>query len=233
MDLLFAQGITPSRAQHSLKKTVPAANMPNVKKFQDRNRYFRVKELKEHSTPAEMLRMLVESHYDPPIQDTEYFSFGYEIRDGVPQVGFGGTSGVFKVGVTTKTLLRNMDRHSSTFVFHWDATYKINSLDYPILICGITDPGRNFHPVAFFVISQESTDEYVWAMRSLMKAYEDVVGLQLQIRYVMSDAAKAPAAAVMRYQSQLNVQTILMCFFHLVACVNKRLGAAASRTENE
>ncbi|RHY89252.1 hypothetical protein DYB37_011602 [Aphanomyces astaci] len=73
-------------------------------------------------------------------------------------------------GITTKQL-RNEPR-PSTFIFHWDATYKINSMAYPVLICGMTDPGGRFHPVAFFVIVEESTDEYEWAMRELMKVYE-------------------------------------------------------------
>ncbi|RHY48908.1 hypothetical protein DYB38_009854 [Aphanomyces astaci] len=44
-------------------------------------------------------------------------------------------------GITTKQLLHGMNRDPSTFIFHWDATYKINSMAYPVLICGMTDPG--------------------------------------------------------------------------------------------
>ncbi|RHY42157.1 hypothetical protein DYB26_007695 [Aphanomyces astaci] len=44
-------------------------------------------------------------------------------------------------GITTKLLLQGMNRDPSTFIFHWGATYKINSMAYPVLICGMTDPG--------------------------------------------------------------------------------------------
>ncbi|RHZ32380.1 hypothetical protein DYB31_011804 [Aphanomyces astaci] len=132
------------------------------------------------------------------------------------------------VGITTKALLRCMHRDPSSFVFHWDATYKINALAYPVLICGITDPSGNFHPVAFFLIGRESTDEYEWAMKQLMAVYETVVGSCLQLHYVMADAALAPVGALKTLQPQLGIKAILkailMCFYHCVACVNKRLG---------
>ncbi|KAF0708746.1 hypothetical protein AaE_013101 [Aphanomyces astaci] len=121
-----------------------------------------------------------------------------------------------------------MHRDPSSFVFHWDATYKINALAYPVLICGITDPSGKFHPVAFFLIGRESTDEYEWAMKQLMAVYETVVGSCLQLHYVMADAALAPVGALKTLQPQLGIKAILkailMCFYHCVACVNKRLG---------
>ncbi|RQM30435.1 hypothetical protein B5M09_012813 [Aphanomyces astaci] len=220
-DRLFAEGITPSRAQHRLKSVIPAHAMPHLKTFQDRYRYYRLSTLNEHSKPSVMARLLVESRLDVGWDSTTYFSFGFEVVD-APQIGYGGQSGVFKVGITTKQL-RNEPR-PSTFIFHWDATYKINSMAYPVLICGMTDPGGRFHPVAFFVIVEESTDEYEWAMRELMKVHEAVVGSPLKLDYVMGDAAKAPIAA-MKNLSQLGIKTLLMCFYHCVACVNKRLGA--------
>ncbi|RHY15391.1 hypothetical protein DYB36_012726 [Aphanomyces astaci] len=198
--------------------------MPHLKTFQDRYRYYRLSTLSEHSKPSVMGRLLVESRLDVGWDSTTYFSFGFEVVDGAPQIGYGGTSGVFKVGITTKQLLQGMNHDPSTFIFHWDATYKINSMAYPVLICGMTDPGGRFHPVAFFVIGEESTDEYDWAMRELMKVYEAVVGSPLKLDYVMGDAAKAPIAA-MKNLPQLGIKTLLMCFYHCVACVNKRLGA--------
>ncbi|RQM19734.1 hypothetical protein B5M09_011262 [Aphanomyces astaci] len=167
-DRLFAEGITPSRVRHRLKDSVPASAMPNLKWFQNRARYYRMRNLHEHSKPVEMARMLATSWFDPRCDETTFFSFGFDLVHGVPQIGYGGASGVFKVGITTKALLRCMHRDPSSFVFHWDATYKINALAYPVLICGITDPSGKFHPVAFFLIGRESADEYEWAMKQLM-----------------------------------------------------------------
>ncbi|RLO02007.1 hypothetical protein DYB28_007848 [Aphanomyces astaci] len=227
-DRLFAEGITPSRAQHRLKNVVPANEMPPLKQFQNRACYFRLSTLSEHSKPAEMAKLLMASRFDPRMGNSEFFSFGFSVSDGAPDIGYGGATGVFKVGVTTKTLLRTMERDPSTFVFHWDATYKINSMAYPLLICGITDPGGTFHPVGFFLIGKESTDEYEWAMNALMSAYEEVVRSRLQLDYVMADAALAPIAATKKIP-ELNVKKLLMCFYHCVACVYKRLGAVQPR----
>ncbi|ETV64572.1 hypothetical protein H257_18539, partial [Aphanomyces astaci] len=124
-------------------------------------------------------------------------------------------------------LLRPTDE---SFVFHWDATYKINSIGYLDLICGITDPGGKFHPDAFFLIGRESTNEYEWAMTAVMDVYQLVVGSALRLHYVMGDTALAPVPAI-KMLSQLNVQTILMCFYHCVAAVNKRLGAVPTRVK--
>ncbi|RHY18189.1 hypothetical protein DYB25_004210 [Aphanomyces astaci] len=229
-DRLFAEGITPSRAQHRLKSVVPAHTMPRLKTFQSRCRYYRLSTLGEHSKPSVMARLLVESKIDDGRDSTTFFSFGFEVVEGIPHIGYGGTSGVFKVGITTKQLLHGMNRDPSSFVFHWDATYKINSMAYPVLICGMTDPGGNFHPVAFFIIGEESTDEYEWAMRELMTVYEAVVGSPLKLHYVMGDAAKAPIAAL-KNLPQLGIKTLLMCFYHCVACVNKRLGGAPKQVK--
>ncbi|KAF0708060.1 hypothetical protein AaE_013368 [Aphanomyces astaci] len=117
-----------------------------------------------------------------------------------------------------------MHRDPSSFVFRWDATYKINALAYPVLFCGITDPSRKFHPVVFFLIGRKSTDEYEWAMKQLMAVYEAVVGSCLQLHYVMADAALVPVGALKTLQPQLGIKEVLMCFYYCVACVNKRLG---------
>ncbi|KAF0708747.1 hypothetical protein AaE_013102 [Aphanomyces astaci] len=60
-DRLFAEGITPSRVRHRLKDSVPASAMPNLKWFQNRARYYRMRNLYEHRKPVEIARMLAAS----------------------------------------------------------------------------------------------------------------------------------------------------------------------------
>ncbi|ETV63763.1 hypothetical protein H257_19306 [Aphanomyces astaci] len=96
-----------------------------------------------------------------------------------------------------------MERDRLTLGFHWDAAYKINSMAYPLLICGITDPGGTLHPVDFFLIGKEFTNEYEWAMKALMSAYAEI--------------------------PELNVKTLLLRFYHCVACLYKHLGAVQPR----
>ena len=124
-----------------------------------------------------------------------------------------------------------MQRCPRSFVFHWDATYKINSLSYPVLVCGISDVARQFHPVAFFLLGGETEDDYTWAMRELMTMYSVVVGEPLRLSFVMSDAARAPALAVRALQDELGVEKALMCFYHCIANVHKRLAGFLTATK--
>ncbi|KAF0699697.1 Aste57867_9746 [Aphanomyces stellatus] len=143
-ELLFELGYTPSRARHKLKEKIGDNDMPSLSKFQTRYSYFRYHKMLEHSKTSVMMDLLATSFYKDDVGDNKMFSFGFSLIDGRPAVGFGGVSGPFKVGVTTKALLRLMDRNPKTFVFHWNATYKIDNLAYPILVCGVSDAARKF-----------------------------------------------------------------------------------------
>ncbi|KAH9162218.1 hypothetical protein LEN26_001036 [Aphanomyces euteiches] len=174
-----------------------------------------------------MASLLMEKRFTFDVEETKYFTFGYDIDNGYPHVGYGGESGPFMVGVTTKMLLHKMNRDPSTFIFHWDATYKISSKAFPVLICGISDVARQFHPVAFFLLSKESQNEYTWAMNELQMIYDAVVGWPMKIKYTMADAAQAPLLSIQAFTDELGVEKILMCFYHCVANVKKRLAGAS------
>ncbi|KAG3084910.1 hypothetical protein PI125_g19396 [Phytophthora idaei] len=75
--------------------------------------------------------------------DAFTFTSAYD-GSGVPEVGNGSDAWPFLVGTTTKALLRNAARDPGTFVLHLDATFKLNSVGYPVLVCGITDASRTF-----------------------------------------------------------------------------------------
>ncbi|KAH9114661.1 hypothetical protein AeMF1_011276 [Aphanomyces euteiches] len=223
IDPLIQLGLTPSQARGELSFTVPEDILPTLKQFQNRHQYVRTTQMLENSKPSIMREILLSKRFVADMSDTQYFTFGYDIIGESPQFGIGGPDDPFTVGVTTKTLLRQMNRDPASFVFHWDATYKINSKEFPVLVCGITDIARQFHPVAFFIISRETVVEYSWAMRELMAIYEHVVGGQLKLRYIMSDAAKAPALVIQTLYNDLVVETTLMCFYHCVANVHKKV----------
>lgn len=69
-------------------------------------------------------------------------------------MGIGSDTKPFLVGVTTKWLLRRLDRDPDDFVFHMDATFKLNQVGYPVFVCGISDASRSFHLVAIFIVLQ-------------------------------------------------------------------------------
>ncbi|ETI55361.1 hypothetical protein F443_01956 [Phytophthora nicotianae P1569] len=113
------------------------------------------KNLHRNDDYDEILSQLEQLAYGPTVSDTKPFSFGWK-RDahGRPDVGNGSDEKPFFVGLTTKRLLLIAARDPDSFVFHMDATFKLNQVGYPVIVCGISDKCRSFHLVALFITSQ-------------------------------------------------------------------------------
>ncbi|KAH9091950.1 hypothetical protein Ae201684P_011491 [Aphanomyces euteiches] len=209
-DALFTHGMTPSQAHKELSTTIVEQKLPSMKSFQNRHRYFRKCEMLENSKPEVMARLLLDHYYNNEKEESQYFSFGYNIAYGRPSIGYNGPNSPFGVGITTKKLLRQMQRSPTSFLFHWDSTQS-----------------ASIHPVAFYVLGREAEPDYSWAIRELMTIYAVVVGEPLRISYVMSDAARAPALAIQLVKEDLGVEKTLMCFYHCMANVHKFLSGVS------
>ncbi|GMF35395.1 unnamed protein product [Phytophthora fragariaefolia] len=119
-------------------------------------------------------------------------------------------------------LLRNFNHDPSTFVFHMDATFKLNQVDYPVLVCGISDKSRTFHIVALFITSQRREQGYTHALASLRRAYTDVTGLQLKLKWVMGDAEDAQYMAFENVFAVDSSYKYLMCFYHVMTKIQEK-----------
>eukprot|EP00644_Phytophthora_capsici_P010755 jgi/Phyca11/104719/e_gw1.9.890.1 len=92
-------------------------------------------------------------HYLGVKARTNAFTFTNDYDDcGLPKVGSDGQP--FLVGMSTKALLRNTVRDAGAFVLHFDLTFKLNCVGYPVFVCGMTDASRTFHLLALFISSQ-------------------------------------------------------------------------------
>ncbi|CAK4113139.1 unnamed protein product, partial [Aphanomyces euteiches] len=78
-DALFTHGMTPSQAHKELSKTIVEQKLPSMKSFQNRHRYFRKCEMLENSKPEVMARLLLDHYYNNEKEESQYFSFGYNI----------------------------------------------------------------------------------------------------------------------------------------------------------
>ncbi|DAZ96318.1 TPA: hypothetical protein N0F65_008442 [Lagenidium giganteum] len=156
------------------------------------------------------LRQVNELVYRPTSDEIEPFVFGFK-HDAIgrPRVGRGSDEDPFLLGVTSKRLLRQMDAPTDTFVFHVDATFKLSTLGYPVLVCGVSDQNRRFPLVALFIMSQR------------------MVGKAIAIRYVMGDAEHAQYAAV---EASFGNTEYLMCFYHLIANVQEHLRGVSNES---
>ncbi|ETM51739.1 hypothetical protein F442_04722 [Phytophthora nicotianae P10297] len=125
-------------------------------------------------------------------ENGEAFTFAWENdADGRPTVGNGSDHLPVIIGMTTKTLLKRVDRDPGSFIFHLDATYKLCQVAYPVLVVGISDKMRSFHLVAILIMPQQMQLHHARALTALRNVYLAVMHKPLVVRYVMLDADKA------------------------------------------
>eukprot|EP00644_Phytophthora_capsici_P016334 jgi/Phyca11/117938/e_gw1.34.358.1 len=85
----------------------------------------------------------------------EGFTFTWKMgSDGRPVVGPGTDMDSFVVGLSSKKLLQRCDQDPSAYVLHVDTTFKLNQVNYPVIVVGISDCMRTFHLLVVFILSQ-------------------------------------------------------------------------------
>ncbi|KAE9014338.1 hypothetical protein PF011_g8108 [Phytophthora fragariae] len=107
-----------------------------------------------------------------------------------------------------------------------DATFKLNSVGYPVLVCGITDTSRSFHLLVLFTTSQLQHEHFTAALVALRRMYARVNGADFQVEFVLGDADK-------EYEAFRDVFVdcsfkYLMCFYHVVAKLRERTHGLSS-----
>ncbi|ETO75361.1 hypothetical protein F444_09020 [Phytophthora nicotianae P1976] len=134
-------------------------------------------------------------------------------------LGDGSDDRPFVVGVTTKSLLRSANRDPASVILHVDATFQLDQVSYPVIVCGLCDGSRRFHLLALFLTSQLEEAHFFSAFAALRAMFAQVTGERLSVRYVMGDADSAQFNA-MRSVFRIDcTYTYLMCFYHVVAKV--------------
>ncbi|KAG3002328.1 hypothetical protein PC128_g13363 [Phytophthora cactorum] len=126
------------------------------------------------------------------------------------------------LGLTTKRLLQNAACDPS-FVFHMDATFKLNQVAYPVIVYGVSDRCRSLHLVALFVTSRRLEGLYMKALASLRKVFTAVIGQQLLVNYVKADAEAAQQNAANQGFGVDSDYAYLLCFYHVMAKVHEKL----------
>eukprot|EP00644_Phytophthora_capsici_P013192 jgi/Phyca11/100639/e_gw1.5.1165.1 len=158
----------PARIQNALSVNVPADKIPDLNKVQNFVTHFRKTDLNNTGDLDVLERINYEKAFGTDVEDSDAFSLSSKVEGtDLISIGEGTDRNAFLLGFTTKTLLRRMDRDPKSFIFHFDATYKLNQVDYPTFVCGISDHARSFHLVAPFVSSQQEELNYTSALQSL------------------------------------------------------------------
>ncbi|RLN87387.1 hypothetical protein BBJ28_00021345 [Nothophytophthora sp. Chile5] len=155
---MTALRVKPSRIRNAMvqKLGIDPDDLPPLKKVQSYANYYRKTKLLNHDWYDEIVDYINAQAFSGGENDTKPFTFTVDQDSrGLPVVGIGSDADPFVVGITTKRLLSRLARPPESFVFHLDATYKLNQVGYPVLVCGISDRCRTFHLVALFVMSQQ------------------------------------------------------------------------------
>ncbi len=81
------------------------------------------------------------------------------------KIGNGSDGEHFQIGLTRKTMLSRVELNG---MFHLDATYQIVKYNYPLIILGVTDITRKFHPICYMFTSHEQERDYDHFFESLL-----------------------------------------------------------------
>lgn len=203
----------------------PERHMGLLKKVQNFCAYYRKHKLNETAFVDDMEALIQSHRFRSGLGENKAFVFDFTTNEsGQPCLGTGGDSDPVVVGFSTETMIRRL-RYAATNVIHIDATFKTNTSRFPLFVIGVSDMGRHFHPVAFFLSSDCKTGQYKAAVSSLLKMYTTVTGEVPTLGFVMGDAEVAQRNAVEEVaEEQLSDQPppdFLMCHFHVMANVLK------------
>jgi hypothetical protein len=107
-------------------------------------------------------------------------------------------------------------------MFHTDATFKLSDLGYPVISCGFTDNKRSYQVAALFIVSRRQACDYAQCFSALARLFKEVRGRSIRVDYIMGDAEEAQANAFISIP-EFSRGTILMCFFHVLYNVRKKI----------
>ena len=183
-------------------------DIPTLEQIQNYVKYLKQKVF-DNNKISDVKKFVKDNGYHDNIDSKEYFTFGESIGNGTDE-------NHFQVGFTSLDLL---SRIPSGVIFHFDCTYKIVKVGYPLIVFGISDISRKFYPVCFMFTSHETSRDFKNFFRSLQKL-TNMLNILFNPEYMCIDACRALANAIEKIFPSCN---ILMCWFHLKYNVNLNL----------
>lgn len=147
-----------------------------------------------------------------PEDEVKPFVLGYEMDDDDP------SKIDFRYFVTSRKLLRLAVESEQ---IHVDATYKITWEGFPLLVIGITDLHRAFHPIGAAVCYSETSKDFEFIFTAVKQGLINIFDIEFKPKYVISDAAIAIHNAAKKVFGP-DIE-IIMCWFHMRRAVADKL----------
>ncbi len=218
---MVKHGAKPARIRNELLNEGEVIPLRTLQNFTYHYKNFT---LGESDLVVDLVNLVADYNYDKADTEDKPFFFSHRYDDhGRPVIEKNTAERPLVLGVTTKRLLHNVPVDETSFLFHADCTFKTNSCDFPLLVCGISDASREFHLVAAILISNRTRDTYESAFEALKHIFLKVTQRTLVVKYCVGDAEEAQASTMLQCFTQYSVQPeYIMCFFHVMQNIRKR-----------
>ncbi|EGZ30152.1 hypothetical protein PHYSODRAFT_323584 [Phytophthora sojae] len=213
---LTEERLRPMRIRHALSRQFGVALdlLPSLTTVQNYVNNYSRSMLNNHDRVDDIRKWIGDRAYTGEEPMTQPFTFSWEIdMHGRPLVGDGSDENPFLVGISSKAMMFRLAAPPDSFILHIDATYKLNRLEYPVVVVGISDQSRGFHLVALFIVSQEVQEIYESALRALDRLFTWITGQKLVVYFSMVDADQAQYNALNAVFGTNAQFKCLMCFF--------------------
>ena len=101
-----------------------------------------------------------------------------------------------------------------------DATYKLNWQGYPLLVIGLSDFTKQFHPFGWCLSSGETSKDFEFLILSAKQGLQNIYNIQFLPSFIMGDAAESITNAINRIDSNIGRA---MCWYHMITRIDIHL----------
>ena len=166
--------------------------------------------IENNSSTIEEIKTFIKEHlYKDSYDDDEPYFINVKLdKDGMPILGNGSEKNPLHIHCTSRHLMNNL---SFKGVHHIDATYKITTYGFPLIVYGVSDSEGKFHPVSFMISSHETQQDFTVFYQGLIKEAEKL-DINYEPEIIMQDACPASRNAILDFFPNVK---FLMCYFHV------------------
>lgn len=135
----------------------------------------------------------------------------------------------FRIALSTKTLFENA---KNAKCLHVDATYKLVIGNFPLLVAGITDRNKRFHPLVLAFCYSETKDDYLFLLQSIKEGFAKFNIESPIFEFFVADAAQAISSAFVSIKETSNIfkETCKrgVCWAHVIRAIDSKIESLAN-----
>ncbi len=140
--------------------------------------------------------------YSDDLEDDDPYFIGIRFDDNNKiLIGNGSDASHLYIHITSRHLMNNL-RYNG--VHHIDATYKITTHGFPLIVYGVSDGRGKFFPVSFMISSHETEDDFDAFYEHLVSEAERL-DIEFNPEFIMQDACDASKNAIRKYFPDIKV----------------------------